>query len=62
MKINDIQNENLNNNKIINNNTNKKNEKDINTNETNQKNINKVAVELISNNTEDAFEEKDTFL
>ena len=62
LKINDIQNENLNNNKIINNNTNKKNEKDINTNETNQKNINKVAVELISNNTEDAFEEKDTFL
>ena len=54
LKINDIQNENFN--------TNKTNQKDINTNEKSQKNINKVAVELISNNTEDDFEEKDTFL
>ena len=61
--MNEIQNDNLNNNnKIITNDINNKNEININTSEKIMKNINNVGGELISNNVEDAFDEKDTFL
>ena len=63
LKMNEIQNDNLNNNnKIITNNINNKNEININTSEKIMKNINNVGGELISNNVEDAFDEKNTFL